>query len=57
MAAHLDHAVNVPALIDVRQPLGRIFGHLLVTVHAGRCQGEIQEVGSKLSAGCRGGGA
>ena len=55
--AHLHHPVNVPALIQVGQPLAGVFGHLLVAVDAGRCQREVQDVGGEPVPCFRVGGA
>ena len=39
-----DDAVDVPALVQGREPLGGVLARLLMAVDAGRCQGEVQEV-------------
>ena len=44
-------------LVQVREPLGHVVVALLVTVYAGRRQGEVQQVGAELGPGSRTGGA
>ena len=46
--ADLDDTVRVTALVQVGEPLGCVLAHLLMPVDAGRCQGEVQEVGCEL---------
>ena len=49
--------VDVPALVQVREPFGNVFVALLVAVDAGGGQREAQEVGCELLSGYRTGGA
>ena len=56
-AAYLQSTVNVPTLVQVREPLDHVVVALLVTVYAGRRQGEVQQVGGELGPGSRTGGA
>ena len=57
LPADLDGPVNVPASVQVGEPLGRVVVALLVAVDAWRRQREVQEVRGELRLGCRAGGA
>ena len=48
--------MDVPALVQFWEPLSRVVVALLVTIHAGRRQREVQEVGCELRPGCWAGG-
>ena len=50
--ADLDGSVDVPALVQVREPFGNVVVALLVTVDTGRRQREVQQVGCELRPGC-----
>ena len=55
-AAYLQGSVDVPALVQIREPLGNVVVALLVPVYTGRCQRAVQEVGGELRPGCWAGG-
>ena len=43
--------VHVPTLVQGRQPFGQVLGDLLVSVHAGAGQGEIEQVAAESLPG------
>ena len=55
-ATYLQGSIDVPALVQVREPFGDVFVALLVAVDAGGGEGEVQEIGGELLSGCRSGG-
>ena len=44
---HFDDLTNIPALIQGRQPFRHILGPLLVSIHFGAGQGQIQQITGK----------
>lgn len=51
LALHLHDLVHVPALVQRRQPLRQVLVDLLVPVHAGAGQGEVEQVAGEGAFG------
>ena len=57
LAFDLHDPIHVPALVQGRQPFGQVLGDLLVPVHTGAGQGEVEQVVGEGAPGVAAGGA